>query len=575
MISELAIKNFAIIDDITICFSGGLTVLSGETGAGKSIIVNAVNLLLGSRANAGMIRTGAESAEITALFHLKADSPAREILAAHDFDPADDLVIRRVIFRNDRHRVYINDRLSTMLLMGNVARQLAAISGQHEYQRMLDENRHLFILDDFSGLTPLRSDFKQCYRRIIPLITELARLHESLEQQQEQIELLKFQQAEIEDAGITPGEDEDLRQELARLKHAEMLHQTARCAVETLYSGEGAVIDRLGEIVKELEKAARIDSTLSAENTELADAAYKIEDTAGRLRIYADRLEFDEARIEQIESRMDRLNRLKRKYGGRLEAVLDHLADITVQLEGLENLFEKMADIEGQLREKHQELAALAGKLSSRRREAAAGFSKRISEELKSLRMPRTRIKVVFEDHPVRQASQFLTVDGKPVAESGAEQVRLLIAPNVGEEVKPLSEIASGGELSRVILAIKSIMADKGDTATMIFDEVDAGIGGETAEVVGRKLADLSAWSQVICITHQAQIAKFAQHHFKIEKQVEKGRTCTRITLLDEVQRLEETARMIGGADITPVTRDHAREMLETARQPASKSRVN
>ncbi len=334
-------------------------------------------------------------------------------------------------------------------------------------------------------------------------------------------------------------------------------------------------IDRLGEVLKELEKAARIDQDLSGDHAELADAAFKIEDVSSKLRAYADRIEFDELRIEEIEARIDCLNRLQRKYGGSLAAVSDYLTDIRCQLEALENLSDKIAELKHRLEQKHQELRSLCEDLSQKRREAATDLTRRIEEELGLLKMPHTRMDVAFEPHRIRQASEYLVADGRPLSETGAEQVRFLIAPNVGEAVKPLSAIASGGELSRVVLAIKSIMAGRDATATLIFDEVDAGIGGEVAEVVGLKLAALSAWSQVICITHQAQIAKFAHHHFKIEKQVEQGRTCTRIFLLDSGRRLEETARMIGGADITAATREHAREMLETSRPMGAKSRTN
>lgn len=563
MLSELSIKNFAIIDDVAIRFSDGFTILSGETGAGKSIIINAVNLILGSRSTARMIRTGAETAEIEALFHISPKGPIAHVLREQGIETEAELLIRRIISRNDRHRVYINGRLSTMQALNEVTQNLAAISGQHEHQRLLSETTHLLILDHGAGLLPERTALGDCYRAILPLIQELEHLKETRKKQQDHLQLLEFQKKEIEDAALLPDEDASLKQEQTRLKNAEMLFQTVRTSLEALYNGDGAVAERLGEVKRQVETAAKIDVTLTAPAEGLNDAVFRIEDIARDLQAYLDGIQFDPVRLEEVTARLDQINRLKRKYGATIADVLRHLEEIHGDLDTLENLDARIVAVEQTLEKAHLELTALAGALSRRRREAAGILARKVEAELHDLKMPHTRFDVDFiETHATPKISPYLTADGRIIGDTGLEQASFMIAPNVGEELKPLSQIASGGELSRVVLALKSITAGDAATGTMIFDEVDAGIGGDVAEVVGKKLARLAAAGQVICITHLAQIAAFGHHHYKIAKQVENGRTFTRISRLTDEERMEEIARMIGGTTITPATRHHAAEML-------------
>lgn len=568
MLTELSIKNFAIIDDLSIQFSDGLTILSGETGAGKSIIVNAVNLLLGSRATSKMIRTGADFAEIEALFQIFPTNAAAEILQNQEIESSEGLLIRRVISSNDRHRVYINGRLATMQLLKEITENLAAISGQHEHQRLLNETQHLLILDQFGNLTPLRAQTHSSYHDIVPLIQELEDLKASRQKQHDHMELLKFQKKEIEDADISANEDDILRQDQIRLKNAGMLNQIVRSSIQALYSGDGAIAEKLGEIRRQIENAARTDKLLSASSEALADATFRIEDIAQQFRAYIDGIDFDEGRLDEIESRLDLINRLKRKYGGTLEAVSRHLDQIDRELSDFDNIDDRIAEVENKLEQKHKQLVTVTNRLSEKRREHAARLSKKMEKELNALKMPKTRFEFSFtQTAAALGTSPHLTVDGKILTDTGAEQACFMIAPNVGEDLKPLSQIASGGELSRVILALKSITKDGDATGTMIFDEVDAGIGGDVAEVIGKKLSSIAALNQVICITHLAQIASFGRHHFKISKQIENRRTCTRITPLDDKERLEEITRMIGGEKITRATRNHAREMLERSRE--------
>ena len=568
MLTELSIKNFAIIDDVTIQFSDGLTILSGETGAGKSIIINAVNLVLGSRATSKMIRTGAETAEIDALFHIPANGPTATVLADQGMEASTELLIRRIISKNDRHRVYINGRLSTMQTLNEVTENLAAISGQHEHQRLLNEASHLLIVDQGGDHMHLRMQVSDCHHAILPRIQMLDELTANRRKQHDHLQLLEFQKKEIEDAGLFPDEDTALKQEQTRLKNAEMLYQTIQGSLEALYNGDGAVAERLGEVKRQVETAARIDGALTSSAEGLSDAVFRIEDIARELQAYLDGIQFDPVRLEAVAARLDQINRLKRKYGATIGDVLLYLENISRELGDLENLDGRIADMEQALDQDHQQLVALAKTLSERRQEAAVYLARKVEAELHALKMPGTRFEIAFTETPATpKTPPWLIADGRVIGETGMEQAAFMIAPNIGEELKPLSQIASGGELSRVVLALKSITANDASTGTMIFDEVDAGIGGDVAEVVGKKLSRLAAANQVICITHLAQIAAFGHHHYKISKHIENGRTFTRISPLTGDQRLEEIARMAGGEKITPATRNHAAEMLENGRE--------
>jgi len=564
MLRELSIKNFAIIDDLRIQFGKGLTILTGETGAGKSIIVDAVNLLLGGRASADFIRTGVESAELEAVFEIPLDGPAARIMAESDLDPADGLIIRRIVARNNRHRIYINHHPATIKLLTELTDNLASISGQHAHQKLMDEGAHLDILDQFGDLTPLRQRVAALFRAMAPRIQTLGRLRGQERRQGEQLELLRFQREEIEAAGIQPDEDALLERELARLKNGEALYQAAYQAVESLYDGSDAVVDRVTAVQKSLEKAAQLDPDLSAPAAGIEDVALRIEDAAERLRQYLARIQIDPGRMDAIGERMTLLNRLKRKYGGSLSQIREALTAISGELAELENIRERIAETEAALTAERDALAAAAHELSAARREAGARLSRLVEQELAQLKMADTRFEAWVRPIPAEaDRSPYLADGGNALAETGMDRVTFRIAPNVGEDLKPLAAIASGGELSRLVLALKAMLAQSECVETVVFDEVDAGIGGDVADIVGRKIAALAARHQVVCITHLPQIARHGAHHFRIVKQVENQRTITRITPLDQPARVQEIARMLGGEKMTQATLNHAREMVE------------
>jgi DNA repair protein RecN (Recombination protein N) len=564
MLQELSIRNFAIIDDLNIRFSKGLTILSGETGAGKSILINAVNLLLGSRASSTLIRTGCETAELEALFEIAPESRIGQLMAQHGYDPAEGLLIRRLISHSENNRIYINGRLATMQVLNAVTENLASISGQHAHQHLLREDQHLLILDQFGGLLPLRQAVRDEYHQLVPLIRELEKLHEMKHRQAEQVELMRFQRDEILEADVEPDEDQQREQERSRLKNSEFLYQTVFDGIENLYGSQGSIFERLAEIKHGLDRGARIDTGLEPLANQLADISYRLEDLVGELRDYLNQVVFDPSRLEIVEERLDVINKLKRKYGGSLDAVRNHL-DSTIQaLSKIENIDAEIQTAEDALDRRHRQLAESALKLSEKRQKAAEKLSAAVESQLQDLKMGQTRFEVDLRVPAADpQTSPYLTFEGKLMTETGFDRASFRIAPNVGEALKALAAIASGGELSRIILAIKAILAATDSVETVVFDEVDAGIGGGTAEVVGRKLAELAQTHQVVCITHLPQIARFGDSHFRIAKQVRNGRTQTHMTPLTKAERIEEIARMLGGVEITPTTRAHAEEMLK------------
>ncbi|MFA9498549.1 MAG: DNA repair protein RecN [Deltaproteobacteria bacterium] len=568
MLRELSIRNFAIIDDLQISFSEGLAILSGETGAGKSIIINAVNLLLGSRATVKLIRTGYETAELEALFQIKKQSPIAKIMKDNGYNPEEGLLIRRIISRKDRHRIYINGRFTTIGILNLITENLGSISGQHAHQGLLKEDQQLAIIDQFGGLTAVREKVSRCFHEIVPLIRKLNGLKHKRDRQAEHIQLLEFQQKEIRQASVTLGEDTALEQERTRLKNSEALFEAVQGSIEMLYDSQGAAVEDLLAVKKDLERASTIDPLLGPKAERIAEAAFHLEDVADELRTYLKNIQMDESRLDTVEARLDILVKLKRKYGGSLEAVLLRLESIDHELSKMGNLSEDIADTEEKLFELHGKLTELAHKLSRDRKETAKTLAQKVEKELTSLKMPHTKFKISFRTLPADEdAAPYLTIEEQTVFETGIDQATFRIAPNVGEPLKPLPSIVSGGELSRVVLALKAILAETEAVETIVFDEVDAGIGGSVAEVVGKKLSSLARHHQVICITHLPQIAKFGDHHFRISKRVSDGRTSTTIKRLSETERVKEIARMLGGEKITRATLDHAHEMLDNRNQ--------
>ncbi|MDY0374469.1 MAG: DNA repair protein RecN [Desulfobacterium sp.] len=564
MINELTIKNFAIIDDIRISFSNGFSVLTGETGAGKSIIIEAVNLILGARAAADLVRTGEKNAELTAIFEVDPGSPAALIMADQEMDPGEGLMIRRVINADGRHKVYINSKPSTMQLLKQVTRNLAGISSQHAHQSLFNEENHLSILDRFAATQNLAAEVKKVYNELAPLKRQIQELRTNAHKADQENDLLRFQIDEIKEAAILEDEDEILQQERIRLKNGTDILTCVTAAVDELYARENSILERLGRIRNDLDRRSTLDPALVPIMEKTSQSLFDLEDLAEELRVYASKIDLDPGLLDQTEERLDLIQRLKRKYGGTLERLFQKYTDMQSQLELTDNVEERIARLEQKAETLASTLREKALILSERRMEGAERLGSLAEMELGELEMGNTRFVVSLECTPSDTADYF-TVDKRLISPSGIDRVSFLISPNPGEEPRPLSRIASGGELSRVVLALKTILSRTEALDTLIFDEVDSGIGGRTSDKVGKKLRKLADTYQVICITHLAQIARFGTSHYKIEKNVVNGRTATSITPLPDMEsRVIEIARMIGGEQITDATIAHAREMLTT-----------
>jgi len=539
-------------------------MLTGETGAGKSIVINAVNLILGGRASPELIRSAEETAELEALFDVPPESVAAKTARQRGIDVSDGLLVRRTIQRNGRNKIYINGRLGTSQMLSSINLHLASIAGQHAHQNLLNPDYHLLVLDQSAGLMSLRGEVGDCYQEMLPLIRGLAALRRKLIEQSEYRELLEFQYKEIEQADVKPGEDQEVEQELQRLKHAERLYETVGSCVDRLYGSKGALVERLIATGRELEVVSKIDHALGSLKDRVDTLSYELEDVAQELQKYVQGIVFDSERLEATESRLDTLQRLKRKYGGSLDAVMEQGREIKEALRRVSSLPEEIVETETRLGALYDKLTGQCQKLSEKRKEAATHFAGKVQKEMVLLGMPKARFEVRFKGVPFDEnADPHLVLGTGGIETTGMDRIEFLMAPNVGEDLRPLAQIASGGELSRMILALKAILATKESVETLIFDEVDAGIGGGVAEMVGKKLASLAEFHQVLCITHLPQIAQFGTHHFKIQKGVHRGRTCTTMTLLEGEARVKEMARMLAGVDITAKAMAHAREMIK------------
>jgi len=566
MLRELVIRNFAIIDDLSVSFEDGLTVLTGETGAGKSILINAVNLIMGARASVDLVRTSEESAELEALFDVPREGEAMKAAEDQGIDLSEGLLIRRVIGKNSRHKIYINGRLGTGRMLLDLNVYLASISGQHAYQGLLKREEHLRLLDAFGGTERICADVGHRYNRIIPMIKDLNYLKRRQADQARRVELLEYQVKEIRDAAVVSGEDEQLEGDIRRARHAEHLYETISRCVAALYHEDGAVVETLGSIAKEMGALSGIDEGLKPLADRVQSVTLELEDLAREIDTYVHDTPFESGGLGEMEARMDLLQKLKRKYGGSLDAVISYGKEAQQELDQVTALPERIRETEATLATMGEELKAVCRDLSERRREEAQRLAGVVQKELATLGMENTGFEVKFEPVPAGEnvPSGLSTEDGA-IEATGAERVEFLIAPNVGESLRPLAQIASGGELSRIVLALKSILATTAAVETLIFDEVDAGIGGSVAEMVGQKLKSLADYYQVICITHLPQIACFASHHFRIDKEVSKGRTRTTVTPVTGEDRVAELARMLGGTKVTAKTLAYAREMISGA----------
>ncbi len=558
MLAELSIRNFAIIDDVTLEFPDGFSVITGETGAGKSILVNALSLLLGGRATSRMVRAGFDSAELSALFFVNPETELFARLEEDGYEPALGLAVRRIVAANDRHRASVNGRPVTASALADIAGSLAGLSGQHAHQGLLKPENHLLYLDRVAGLWEAREKCAALYREAAAaarLISETAAMKERAAAERE---LAAFQLDEIEKAALCEGEDEELAARRNRMKNARFLHEAVTAAEALLMSGEASAAERLAEAGKLLSAAAGKDAELSPQAEGVNEALFKVEDAARDLARYADNILFDDERLEEVETRLYRISQLKKKYGATIAEIQARASELAERLTRLDTLSEDEEAARIEFSRLEKALSEASRELSEARAAAAGDFSQRVAGGLAALGMEKARFAVELTPLPDSGGAPLSGIES-----TGRERAAFLLAPNPGEPLAPLKDIASGGELSRVVLALKAILADADAVETVVFDEVDAGIGGAVADAVGAKLRGLAASRQVIVITHLPQIARLASRHFLIAKAEEGGRTVSRVTALSGDDRVSEIARMLAGGNITETSLRHARELLE------------
>ncbi len=565
MLVELRIRNFAIIEGAALYFGPGFNVLSGETGAGKTIIMTALGLLLGGRASPDMIRAGQSEAVVEGLFELEGEAALPE--GAPEFADSEhrELLIRRTLAADGgRSRAYVNGEMATVQTLARMGQSLVQVYGQHEHQTLLRSESHLQLLDRHAALDATLEHYGAAYRATAAAHARAGELRERERTRAEQLELARFRIAELERAGLAPGEDEQLAAARTVLANAARLGAAAAEAEQMLAGESAAALDAIARAETRVGEAAAIDPKLKDALELIRSARLGLEDAAHTLGDYAARVEADPARLEEIETRMAELTRLKRKYGGTLQSVLETLERSRAETAELERVSDARAEAEAELRDALDSLARTGAELSARRQSAAAELKRRMETELKTLGMRAPVFEARFA--PLEKTESTFEHNRMTLGPGGADAIEFMLSPNLGQPPMALARIASGGELSRVMLALKRLEAQRRGVATMIFDEVDAGVGGAVAQVVGHKLKELARFHQVLCVTHLPQVAAFADTHFLVEKEERRGATRSRVSALVQAERIEEIARMLGGAEVTEKFRRAARELIERAR---------
>lgn len=569
MLSEIDVRNYALIERLSLRFGNGFNVLTGETGAGKSLVIDCVGLVIGGRASSESVRAGCDSAVVEAVFNISDVPDVEALLLEQGIDPEPDgtLIVTREVSRQGRSRCRLNGRIVTLTALSAIGERLVDIYGQHEYQSLARPSRHIGLLDAFGGarLEQVRDSVRQLYEEWRECEEELAELRQHARERAQRADLLAFQVNEIESANLEPGEDVHLVAEQTVLANAESLYDAVVRAYSLIYESSypdiASARDMLGEALEELDNASRIDGTLTSLAESLSALCDHTTEISRALREYRDSIEFDPERLAEVEERLSAISRLKRKYGDSLADVIEHGQLAREELESMTGAGRRVDELEGRSAALSEELGSCASKLSAMRCEIAAELEKEVSRELRDLSMPHAVFKV---DVGRKRDGHEIVVDGTPVVigPDGFDDVEFLFSANPGEEPRPLARIASGGEMSRVMLAIKSVLAVADAMPTMVFDEVDAGIGGEAAIAVASKLANIGKVRQVLAVTHLPQIAAVADNHYAVSKLERSGRTEVTVEKLDIEERVTEVARMLAGEAPSSVTVAHAREML-------------
>ena len=556
MLTELRIAHFALIDRLSLQFSTGFHVLTGETGAGKSILVDAIALLIGGRASTDQIRSDAEEATLEASFTLPASSPLlhelrdQELLGADDTD----IIVRRILSRSGRHRLYLNGSLTPLHTLQRLAGTLVDIHGQHDQQSLLSPKRQLELLDAFGDLIALRQRVTRQYEVWRHRQRELSEAERVFHERRTQEDLIRYQYEELVEADLKPAEDEALIAERGRLAHVRRLVELGQQAYDVLYAGDQSVLAGLALVGERVKELVTIDPEQSEWSAISQGAVVQLRELAHRLNAYRQQLDQDPDRLIQVEERLDHIQRLKKKYDTTLDGLVIKTSELKQQLDAFCSSEKRCADLRDLVAIDLRELASLCEQLTHGRRRASEQLQQRITKELSALRMDQTALHI-----------QVIPTEEESIGPTGRDRIEFLFSANPGEPLMPLAKVASGGELSRMMLAIKTVLADTDTVPVLIFDEIDTGIGGAVATVMGQRLRALAKYHQVLCITHLPHIASHATSHYLVEKISEKKRTVTRVTLLDRAARQAEIARMVGGLTVTKAVRETAAQMINEA----------
>jgi DNA repair protein RecN (Recombination protein N) len=556
LLSELSIRNFAIIESLSISFEKGLTVLTGETGAGKSIIIDAVHLLAGGRGSYEFIRHGEEKAELEGLFQVENQHPCYEKAKELGIEIEDGMIVlRRDMTRSGKSVCRVNGKLVTIAILREFGSSLIDIHGQHEHQELMDESTHLSLLDQFGAqdIQPALYEYTNVYRKYEDTVLRLKGLSENEQKMAHRLDLLQFQLEEIQKAELKLNEDEELFEEKTKLANFEKVFAALQSSYSAL-QGEQTGIDWVGMAMGHLEDAAELDDDYKDMHESVSNCYYMLEDTSRSLRNFLDRMEYDPKRTNEIEERLTEINQLKRKYGKTIEDILEYSAKIEEEIETLQNKETHIHQLETELASLKKDLVLEAKQVTDLRQKWAKSLTKLIHRELKDLYMEKTIFEVQF-----KKVDHFL--------KNGQDHIEFFISTNPGEPLKPLAKIASGGELSRIMLALKSIFSIHQGVTSIIFDEVDTGVSGRVAQSIAEKIYKVSNNSQVLCISHLPQVAAMADTHLFIAKKITNGRTKTMVTPLNEKEKVSEIGRMISGVEITDITKRHAEELLQIANE--------
>lgn len=564
MLQEIRVEHYAVVDKLSIKFHRGLNLLTGETGSGKSIVVDALSLLLGARANVDVIRAGCERARITGVFEVEGTPEIRALLDAAELElDGHELVVERELLDSGKSRAYVNGRFVSLSVLRELATGLADIHGQHEQQDLFHIRTQLAMLDTFGRQRNLTFEVALVYQRWKETVKRLEKLQADEQEKLRLLDLYRFQHQEIEQAKLEPGEDDELQRQSQLLTHAEQLKGAATRALDLLYESQLSASTQLQAAHRSLGELVRFDSSLNPLSETLENARAQVEDASFELGRYLEGLEFDPARQAEVEDRLSTIEKLKRKYGPTVDDVLAYDENVRERLEQIESLEAAIAEVQEQQSDAAKEYTIQAQKLSDRRREAAGQLELQVKTELAALAMEAAEFRVAFDE---------AKDDTQQWSATGCDRIRLLVSANPGQPPRPIAQAASGGELSRIALALKTCListarepTEKTFPRTLVFDEIDSGVGGSVAEALGRQLKRLAQHHQVLCVTHLPQIAGFADSHYFVEKRQQEGETFASVVELSKKERAEELARMLSGTEVTTAALRHARQILTSS----------